>query len=295
MSEKSFAIVCDVGCDLPAHYLERMRAVVVDSCDEMPDDEELTARYANAYRALAKSGVTQIAAVHSSPAFSSEVVCACKAAASCVDVAEVRVIESAAASAATGMVVFRLACFREDGVPFDEAVTAARELAEQVRLLVIPSRSPRFPERRSHRRGGALIRRATSSIRVRLSGERSLYLLARGDLTQLARSADLPDLTGRLAHAMSAVAANEGPLVYACVETGDRSALRALVKPLDTNEFDSRCLGTLLMTDGVERVVGRGAVGVAFVPASRYWREPGDPLSVEDDSGQPEGSPQEGR
>ena len=48
MSEKSFAIVCDVGCDLPAHYLERIGAVIMDSCAEMPDDEELTARYANA-------------------------------------------------------------------------------------------------------------------------------------------------------------------------------------------------------------------------------------------------------
>ena len=264
MSEKSFAIVCDVGCDLPAHYLERMGAVIVDSCAEMPDDEELTARYANAYRALAKSGVTQIAAVHSSSAFSSEVVCACKAAASCVDVAEVRVIESAAASAATGMVVFRLACFREEGASFEGATTAAR------------------------RRGGALIRRATSSIRVRLSGERSLYLLSRGDLTQLARSAELPDLTGRLAHAMSAVASAEGPLVYACVETGDERALRALMKPLDTNEFDSECLGTLLMTEGVEHVVGRGAVGVAFVPASRYWHDPGDNPSGQDGQEQPD-------
>lgn len=288
MSEKSFAIVCDIGCDLPAHYLERIGAVIMDSCAEMPDDEELTARYANAYRALAKSGVTQIAAVHSSSAFSSEVVCACRAAASCVDVAEVRVIESAAASAATGMVVFRLACFREDGASFEEATTAARELAEQVRLLVIPSRAPRFPERRAHRRGGALIRRATSSIRVRLSGERALYLLSRGDLTQLARSADLSDLTGRLAHAMSAVATAEGPLVYACVEAGDERALRSLMKPLDTNEFDSECLGTLLMTEGVEHVVGRGSVGVAFAPAAHYWRDPRDNSSAEDGLEQPE-------
>lgn len=291
MSEKSFAIVCDVGCDLPAHTLERIGAVIMDSCAEMPDDEELTARYANAYRALAKSGVTQIAAVHSSSAFSSEVVCACRAAASCVDVAEVRVIESAAASAATGMVVFRLACFREGGASFEEATTAARELAEQVRLLVIPSRAPRFPERRVHRRGGALIRRATSSIRVRLSGERALYLLSRGDLTQLARSADLSDLTGRLAHAMSAVATAEGPLVYACVEAGDERALRALMKPLDTNEFDSECLGTLLMTEGVEHVVGRGSVGVAFAPAAHYWRDPRDNSSAEDGLEQPERHP----
>lgn len=291
MSEKNFAIVCDIGCDLPAHYLERIGAVIMDSCAEMPDDEELTARYANAYRALAKSGVTQIAAVHSSSAFSSEVVCACRAAASCVDVAEVRVIESAAASAATGMVVFRLACFREDGASFEEATTAARKLAEQVRLLVIPSRAPRFPERRAHRRGGALIRRATSSIRVRLSGERALYLLSRGDLTQLARSADLSDLTGRLAHAMSAVATAEGPLVYACVEAGDERALRALMKPLDTNEFDSECLGTLLMTEGVEHVVGRGSVGVAFAPAAHYWRDPRDNSSAEDGLEQPERHP----
>ncbi|MBM6816857.1 DegV family protein [Olsenella uli] len=290
MSEKSFAIVCDAGCDLPARYLERMGAVLVDGCAEKNDEQELTARYEAAYRALAREGVTQIAAVHSSPAFSLEVACACRAAASCVDVAEVRVVESAAASAATGMVVFRLACLRQDGMPFEDAVTRARALAEKVRLLVIPARSPRFPDRRARRKGTALIRRATSSIRVRLSGERGLYLLANGELTQLARSVDLADLTGRLARAMSAVAANEGSLVYACVETGDKQALRSLTKPLDTNEFDSRCLGTLRVTQGVEHVVGQGAVGVAFVPAQDYW---GDSLSgdaAQSDREQPGGT-----
>ena len=161
-------------------------------------------------------------------------------------------------------------------MPFEQAAEAAQALAERVRLLVIPARSPRFPTRAAHRGGRALIRRATSSLRVRISGERSLYLLAGGELTQLARSVDLADLTGRLAHAMSAVASGEGALVYACLETGDRQAYRALTKPLDTNEFDFRCLGTLRMTPGVEQVVGPGAVGVALVPGKDYWRNPGD-------------------
>ena len=111
---------------------------------------------------------------------------------------------------------------------------------------------------------------------MRISGERGLYLLSRGEITQLARATELIDLTSRLAHAMSAVAASEGPLVYALVETGDARTLRAAEKPLDTNEFESRCLGTVRATPVVETLIGTGAVAVAFAPAAAYDRDEKD-------------------
>ena len=57
------------------------------------------------------------------------------------------------------------------------------------------------------------------------------------------------------------------------METGDRASLRALQKPLDTNEFEATSLGTLRATPPVEEVLGTGAVGVALVPARDYWKE----------------------
>ena len=71
---------------------------------------------------------------------------------------------------------------------------------------------------------------------------------------------------------MSAVSASEGPLVYATLETGDARALRALEKPLDTNEFEARALGTVSACPQVEKIIGSGAVGVAFAPSQAYWR-----------------------
>lgn len=272
--ERGFSIVCDRGCDLPSLYIERAQVTLVgagaQTLGTQLSPEELTEEFVRTYRALAASGSPHIASVHSCAAFSPEVLCAQEAAAIVSDEADVQVVDSGSASAATGMVLFRLICHWADSVPFREAVSAARELASHVRLLVIPTASAPFGRRR--RRRASLIERATSSLRARFSGERGLYLVSGGEVTQLARSGDLTDLTGRLAHAMSSVASCEGPLVYSCVETGDARALRALEKPLDTNEFEARSLGTLRVTPPVEELIGTGAVGVALAPASDYWR-----------------------
>lgn len=278
MLERDFTIVCDRGCDLPPVYLERAQATVLEGVPHDAlghvDEVALKQEFIRLYRALAAQGHTKIASVHSCASFSPAVTCAREAAAACSGVADVRVIDSGSASVATGMVFFRLTCHWADGVPFEQAVDAAEQLAGSVRLLVIPTASARFARRRSRKPRAGLLGRATSSLRVRLSGERGLYLISRGEITQLARSADLPDLTGRLAHAMSAVSASEGPLVYATLETGDARALRALEKPLDTNEFEARALGTVGACPQVEKIVGSGAVGVAFAPSQAYWRSP---------------------
>lgn len=276
MPEGDFAIVCDRGCDLPPVYLERARATVLEDVPRDAlghvDEVALTQEYVRLYRSLAAQGRARIASVHSSASFSPEVTCAREAALACEGVADVRVIDSGSASVATGMVLFRLTCHLADDVPFERAVEAAERLAGTVRLLVIPTASARFSRRRSRKPRAGLLGRATSSLRIRISGERGLYLISHGEVTQLARSSELPDLTGRLAHAMSAVSASEGPLVYATLETGDARALRSLEKPLDTNEFEADRLGTVRPCPQVERIVGSGAVGVAFAPAQEYWR-----------------------
>lgn len=277
MLDRDFAIVCDRGCDLPPLYIERTQATLVGAVAQTLGTplsaDELTQEFVDAYRGLARKGRERIVSVHSCAAFSPEVLCAREAAAAVSDVADVRVVDSGSASAATGMVLFRLACHWADGASFEDAVSMAEDLSHHVRLLVIPAATSRFGRRRAHRGRIGLIGRATSSLRVRISGERSLLLVSGGEVTQLARSADLADLTGRLAHAMSSVSACEGPLVYACVETGSRRALRALQKPLDTNEFEATNLGTLRATPPVEEVIGAGAVGVALVASRDYWRD----------------------
>ena len=277
MLDRDFAIVCDRGCDLPPLYIERTQATLVGAVAQTLGTplsaDELTQEFAETYRRLAREGHERIASVHSCASFSPEVLCAREAAADVADVADVRVVDSGSGSVATGMVLFRLACHWANGMSFDQAVASSQELARHVRLLVIPSASSRFGRRRGSRGRIGLIGRATSSLRVRISGERGLLLVSDGEVTQLARSGDLADLTGRLAHAMSSVSACEGPLVYACVETGSRRALRALQKPLDTNEFEATHLGTLRVTPPVEEVIGSGAVGVALVSARDYWKE----------------------
>lgn len=276
MPDRDFAIVCDRGCDLPSPYLGRAQATLVGAVAQTLgtplSDDQLTAEFVRTYRELARGGHSRIASVHSCASFSRELACAQAAAEAVSDEADVRVVDTGSASAATGMVLFRLACHQAEGASLEDAVAAVRELSRHVRMLVIPAPHARFSRRRARRGRVGLIGRATLSLRTRISGERGLYLISGGEVTQLARSSELADLTGKLAHAMSSVAASEGPLVYASVETGDAQALRMMEKPLDTNEFEASKLGTLRATPGVESILGAGAVGVALAPADSYWR-----------------------
>ena len=270
-------IVCDTGCDLPSSFLAGLPvAPEVASADgtgtAAAGAHDMRAELVALYRRLASAGKRRIVSVHSSEAFSPIVTAAWAAAEDVVGEAEVVVIDSGTASAATGMVVERLSTALSVGVGFEEAVRQARGLAASARLLVVPASSAGFARRRTRPSRAGLLGRATGALRVRLSSERGLYLLSRGEVTQLARSTSLVELTSRLVHSMSKIAANEGELVYALVETGDARALRAVEKPLDTNEFDSRSLGTVSASAPVLSAVGEGAVAVAVAPAAVFDR-----------------------
>ena len=273
MANRDFAIVTDASCDLTPAFLERAGVELVTPVEGPDGEKDFAGPLESLYRELAERGYTRVVSVHSAACFSPALDAARLAADACDGVCEVEVVDSGSSSAATGMLIDRIARYRYFDVDFHDAVAGVRLLAGQVRLLVVPSAKARFDRRRrrSHHRAG-LLGRATASLRVRISGERGLYLLSRGEITQLARATDLVELTSRLAHAMSAVSAGEGEVVYALVEVGDARALRAAEKPLDTNEFESRCLGTVRATPLTESVVGTGAVAVAFAPASAYYR-----------------------
>ena len=113
---------------------------------------------------------------------------------------------------------------------------------------------------------GASILGQADNLRIRLAGERGLFSLAHGSLSEVVRSSDLGDLTGRIAHAMSAMSRDEGPLCYVEVGTGVNRALAQLEKPLDTNEFESRRLGVMRANPCVAAYAGVGAIGIAIVP-----------------------------
>lgn len=262
----NFAIVCDSGCDLPSSFLEE-RGI---SCVDVSQGPLTAAALAEAYRGLAARGVTGVVSVHSARALDD----ACERARAAADevrpVIDVRVLDTGLFSLATGMVAERLSAYRDEGAGLDEAVAAASTFATNVRLLLVPSNSTWLSRHRDNRGRARGIRRLTSSLRVRLSGERGLFLVSHGSVTHLARDTEVVELTSRLAHAMSAVFAAYGPLVYVKLEAGDPRGMRSLEKSLDTNEFESRCLGRVRLSPSTEHVLGEGTLGVVVAPESSF-------------------------
>lgn len=274
MAEKDFAIVCDDTCDLPEGFLGKARVCRVRL--DAPDRGTLGASSAleAAYRELAGDGFERVISIHSSASFSPVVLDAREAAANCGDVADVRVVDSGAASAATGMLIDRAARYRHLGVAFEDAVAGLEALASHVRLLVVPAPSSRLAaSRRSHRTRGGLIGRAAATLRVRMTGERGLYLLSQGNVTQLARNNDVEVLARRLARAVAAVSENEGPLVHALTASKNARALRAVERALAESGAATRCLGTVHASALTESVLGQGSVAVAMAPESVYCRD----------------------
>lgn len=295
MTNKSFAIICDSTCGLPSELMARLEVVVIplavtargrcwldgendgdaardvrasghDVIVEKPDASRILA----VYQRLIDEGFKQIAVVCSSLEVTGIWAQAEQAVAE-LDEPDVRIrtVDTGVASVASAMVLERLAMAREAGLGFEEAVDRARALTHEVRFLYIPGPSAPFVQRASRRRKRGLVARA-SSLRLRIAGERSLYLLRGGEFTALARSNDMTDLCGRAAHAMSSVAAGSGKLVYAVMEGSSARATRALEKPLDTNEFCSLFLGHASAAPSVMACIGTEAVGVAFAPMEAY-------------------------
>lgn len=261
----SFAIVCDSGCDLSPSFLEERGISCVDVSSEPPAPSD----FVEAYRGLARRGVASVVSVHSAKDLDAAAEMAREAAEEVRDLIDVRVLDTGLLSLATGVVVERLSAFQDEGAGLDEALAAAASLATTVRLLIIPSNSSWLSRHRGN--GGARgLRRLTSSLRVRLSGERGLLLVSHGTVTHLARDTEIVELTSRLAHALSAVYAAYGPLVYVKLEAENPRGMRSLEKSLVTNEFESRCLGKVRVSPATERMLGEAMLGVVVAPESSF-------------------------
>ena len=298
MTNNSFAIICDSTCGLPSELLARLEVVCVPlsvtARDHVWTDGE---NNAEAVQAIRKAGHDVVVQRPSSGAILSAyrdaaaagfrkivVVCSSLESTGTWSEAEqavaelknpgvrIRIVDTGVAAVGTAMVVERMSAARAAGLDFDEAVDRARELSRDVRFLYIPGAAAPFVQRALRRGRRSRILARASSVRLRLAGERSLYLLRGGEYTALARSTDLADLCGRVAHAMSSVAAGEQKIVYAVMEGASEQAVRAIEKPLDTNEFCSLFLGHAAAPPSIMASIGVDAVGVAFAPMDAYLR-----------------------
>ena len=294
MACKPFAIVCDSTCDLPPEIISRLEVVCVPLGVEIAgrvlmdgaDRDEAVAllgrrksghvellskeRMVDVYRRLIDEGYNRIVTVCSSLINTGSWSAAEEAASELSDADHMlRTVDAGVSSVGLGMVVERLAMAREVGIQFEEAIARSRAFAREVRVLFIPEASSPFMRGNLRSRKSGIMARA-SSLRLRVVGERTLFLQTRGESTALARSTDLSDLCGHAAHAMSSISAQEGELVYAVVGMVGSKTLRALEKPLDTNEFCSTKLGRGLVSPSILASVGFDAAGVAFAPRTAY-------------------------
>ena len=294
MACKPFAIVCDSTCDLPPEIISRLEVVCVPLGVEIAgrvlmdcaDRDEAVAllgrrksghvellskeRMVDVYRRLIDEGYNRIVTVCSSLINTGSWSAAEEAASELSDADHMlRTVDAGVSSVGLGMVVERLAMAREVGIQFEEAIARSRAFAREVRVLFIPEASSPFMRGNLRSRKSGIMARA-SSLRLRVVGERTLFLQTRGESTALARSTDLSDLCGHAAHAMSSISAQEGELVYAVVGMVGSKTLRALEKPLDTNEFCSTKLGRGLVAPSILASVGFDAAGVAFAPRKAY-------------------------
>ena len=294
MACKPFAIVCDSTCDLPPEIISRLEVVCVPLGVEIAGrvlmdgagrDEAVALlgrrksghvellskeRMVDVYRRLIDEGYNRIVTVCSSLINTGSWSAAEEAASELSDADHMlRTVDAGVSSVGLGMVVERLAMAREVGIQFEEAIARSRAFAREVRVLFIPEASSPFMRGNLRSRKSGIMARA-SSLRLRVVGERTLFLQTRGESTALARSTDLSDLCGHAAHAMSSISAQEGELVYAVVGMVGSKTLRALEKPLDTNEFCSTKLGRGLVSPSILASVGFDAAGVAFAPRKAY-------------------------
>ena len=227
-------------------------------------------RMVDVYRRLIDEGYNRIVTVCSSLINTGSWSAAEEAASELSDADHMlRTVDAGVSSVGLGMVVERLAMAREVGIQLEEAIARSRAFAREVRVLFIPEASSPFMRGNLRSRKSGIMARA-SSLRLRVVGERTLFLQTRGESTALARSTDLSDLCGHAAHAMSSISAQEGELVYAVVGMVGSKTLRALEKPLDTNEFCSTKLGRGLVSPSILASVGFDAAGVAFAPRKAY-------------------------
>ena len=309
MADATFAIVCDSACDLTVAQLGRLGVVLVPhtltvgekswrDVSERDSDEvyELLAEKGAraivrtpvsvddllaAYRELGRQGFDHVVSVHSAAVGSSVPDIAREAAELVADEIMVEVLETGSASLGTGIVIERLAAFRAAGMPCSQALSVAHDVARSIRLFFSPAPNSNFVRHGARSRHSALVARA-SALRVRLVGERGLFLVSCGEMTQCVRTSDVDVVCRRIAAAITAVRKAEGDVSYVELYSGSRQLLRPLDAALAEAGLESGRLGSWRVSPGVASCVGLGAIGVAFLPNALLTRGGvGEPVTPE--------------
>lgn len=293
VARSKFAIVCDSGCDLSLSSLERAKVSLVPlvvrmggtryrDCVEL-DPTDFFVRYSSTrgqvgvsapsrgefercYHELVGQGVVDIVSLHTSSALSDAYDLALDAASS-VEGAVIRVLDSRCYSGQLAIVLARMVADRDAGLSADAAVIRAQELASATRALFVPA-SESSPLPHGTTRQSGILGRA-DRLRTRALGLRRVFSVNQdGTPTELFSSNDLSRLAGNMARAMSAYARKVGPLTYVEVTAGVPRQLAAVEKPLVTNEFEATRSAILSTNPSTTARLGIGAVGLSYAPSS---------------------------
>jgi fatty acid-binding protein DegV len=221
--------------------------------------------FASAFEALRDEGWRDIVVVCPSSQLTGSYAAAEQAA---HEVRHVRisVVDTRCVSGQLALVVARLVLDRDAGCPADEAVAHIAQTVEssQVWALLPPTVDLEGAHVLGHTHG---LFRSFKSLSMRISGGWLMTTVdnVSGEVTVLRQSNDLSWLAGILARSVSVFSHKRGPLTMLEIRSSNQDSLDELRRPLDTNEFEKRVVGSLTLRPSTISVMGAGAVGVVAV------------------------------
>ena len=280
-----FAIVCDSAADLPELVVQH-RDVRVVALDVRGGDASLTeertegrgalraplpapasSAFFKTYSALIDEGYREILSLHVAAELSRTYLMA-SAAARALESSRARILAVDTRSVAIGeaVAVVEAALAREQGASMDEAAQRAVQVGSTGVLQFIPASA------------GSLMRAMPTSRAERLSAAifgANMVAEARLD-GQGAFRVEPPRKASSMKHACALIARrlarrsqNDGPLAFVTMGS-DEMALRALRKPLETNELEATDAGVLPLGPCALRSFGSATVGVFSWPETYH-------------------------
>lgn len=280
-----FAIVCDSAADLPEPLAQQcdIRVVALDSRDDdaslradrvegrgelrSPLGAPVSSAFFRTYSALIDEGYREILSLHVAAELSRTYLMA-SAAARALASSRARIVaqDTRTVSAGQAVAVLEAAAARSDGASMDEAAARAERVGATGAIQFIPASA------------GSLVRAMPSSRTERLAATIfGANMVAEARLDSQGRfRVEPPRKASSMKHACALIARrlarrsqNEGPLAFVSMGT-DEMALRALRKPLETNELEATDLGILPLGPLTRRSFGSATVGVFSWPETYH-------------------------
>lgn len=280
-----FAIVCDSAADLPELLAQQcdVRVVALDvrgGDASLPEERSegrgalrsplgapVSSAFFKTYSALIDEGYREILSLHVAAELSRTYLMA-TAAARALESSRARIVavDTRSVSVGEAVAVLEAALAREEGASMDEAAERAARVGASGVLQFIPASA------------GSLMRAMPTSRTERLAAAilgANMVAEARVDGRGAFR-VEPPRKASSVKHACALVARrlarrsqNEGPLAFVTMGS-DEMALRALRKPLETNELEGTDAGLLPLGPIALRSFGSATVGVFSWPETYH-------------------------